>query len=170
MYYKLQFSNSAAGESTDGKRYVAHTFLIHGLAGDALAQFLRDNPKSRPDSATGLPMIRTFNNARHRGEAYAYRSSSIDKMTGLNRWRVISSGEIEKRLFTEYPMLVPHQAGQDRLSRMAIQELREIVAGKVVASAPVADAPVAAAQPPADAPAETDLVDQDPSDEGSAPF
>ena len=112
-------------------------------------------------------MIRTFNDARHRGEAYCYRSSSIDKLTGLNRWRVISSGEIEKRLFTEYPMLVPHQAGQDRLSRMAMQEIREIVAGKVIASAPVAEAPVAAAQPPAP---ETAPVEEQQSDAGSAPF
>jgi hypothetical protein len=167
MYYKLQFSNSAAGESTDGKRYVAHTFLIHGLAGDALAQFLRDNPKSRPDSATGLPMIRTFNNARHRGEAYAYRSASVDKLTGLNRWRVISSGEIEKRLHNEYPGLVTTDAGLNRLERMAMQELREIVAGKVVASAPVADAPAAA---PTDPAPQEPPVDVQQSDEGSAPF
>ena len=62
-------------------------------------------------------------------------------------------------------MLVPHQAGQDRLSRMAIQELREIVAGKVVAT--VADAPVAA---PTDPAPQADLVDEDPSDEGNFPF
>ena len=125
MYYKLQFSNSAAGESDAGKRYVAHTFLIHGLAGDTLAQFLRDNPKSRPDSATGLPMIRSFNSNRHRGEAYAYRSASIDKLTGLTRWRIISSGEIEKRLHIEYAGLTATEAGLNRLERMAMQELRE---------------------------------------------
>jgi len=167
MYYKLQFSNSAAGESDAGKRYVAHTFLIHGLAGDALAQFLRDNPKSRPDSATGLPMIRSFNSNRHRGEAYAYRSTQIDKLTGLTRWRIISSGEIEKRLHIEYAGLTATEAGLNRLERMAMQELRDIVAGKVIAAAPVADAPVAAAQPPAP---EAAPVEEQQSDAGSAPF
>lgn len=171
MYYKLQFSNSAAGESTDGKRYVAHTFLISGLTGDALATFLRDNPKSKPDTSTGLPMIRTFNNNRHRGEAYCYRSQQIDPKTGLNRWRVISSGEIEKRLFVEYESLTSTEAGLARLERMAMQELREIVAGKVVAVAPVAVAPVAEAPTPAPAPVPQEApVDEQQSDEGSAPF
>ena len=50
---------------------------------------------------------------------------------------------------------------------MAMQELRDIVAGKVIAAAPVADAPAAAAQPPAP---EADPVDEQQSDAGSAPF
>ena len=167
MYYKLQFSNSAAGESTDGTRYVAHTFLINGMSTETLAVFLRDNPKSRPDSATGLPMIRSFNKQRHRGEAYCYRSMQIDKLTGLTRWRIISSGEIEKRLHIEYAGLTATEAGLNRLERMAMQELRDIVAGKVIAAAPVADAPAAAAQPPAP---EAAPVEEQQSDAGSAPF
>jgi hypothetical protein len=167
MYYKLQFSNSAKGESFDGTRFVTHTFLIHGLAGDALAVFLRDNPKSRPDSATGLPMIRSWNSKRHRGDAYCYRSNKLDPKTGLTRWFIISSGEIEKRLQEEYPALTTTDAGLNRIERMAMQEIREIVAGKVVAAAPVADAPAAAAQPPAP---EADPIEEQQSDAGSAPF
>ena len=50
---------------------------------------------------------------------------------------------------------------------MAMQELRDIVAGKVIAAAPVAEAPVAAAQPPAP---EAAPVEEQQSDAGSAPF
>lgn len=91
----------------------------------------------------------------------------IDKLTGLTRWRIISSGEIEKRLQDEYPSLTVTEAGLNRLERMAKEELRDIVAGKVIAAAPVAEAPVAAAQPPAP---ETAPVEEQQSDAGSAPF
>lgn len=173
MYYKLRFSNTSSGESS-GVKFKTHTFLIEGLQGEQLAVYLRENPKcNRPDSVTGLPMIRSFNAKRHRGDAYCYRSNSIDKLTGLTLWRIISHQEIEKRIMDEYPQLMNSDAGLNRIARMATEELHDIIAGKVapvVAPAVAPDVAPDQVTPPVAPEATTTPVDEQQSTEGSAPF
>ena len=174
MYYKLTFSNTSTGESKTGVKFKTHTFLINGLQGEQLAVYLRENPNcNRPDSRTGLPMIRSFNAKRHRGDAYCYRSNSVDKLTGLTLWRIISHQEIEKRIMEEYPQLMNSDAGLNKIARMATEELHEIIAGKVAPAVAPAVAPDVAPDQvtPSVAPdATTAPVDEQQSTEGSAPF
>ena len=174
MYYIIEHSNTGKGESLNGKPgKQVHTYLIRGLQGEALAEYLRDNPAcNRPDVKTGLPMIRSFDK-RHRGEMYCYRSNRINEKTQRPYWSIISFSEIEKRYMAEYPMLLESDAGMRQIAKYATQELREIVAGKV---APV-DAPAVAPDvapdqvTPTVAPdATADPVDEQQSDAGSAPF
>lgn len=174
MYYKLTFSNTSTGESKTGVKFKTHTFLINGLQGEQLAVYLRENPQcNRPDSVTGLPMIRSFNAKRHRGDAYCYRSNSVDKLTGLTLWRIISHQEIEKRIMEEYPQLMNSDAGLNKIARMATEELHEIIAGKVapvVAPAVAPDVAPDQVTPPVAPEATTAPVDEQQSDAGSAPF
>ena len=174
MYYKLTFSNTSTGESKTGVKFKTHTFLINGLQGEQLAVYLRENPQcNRPDSVTGLPMIRSFNAKRHRGDAYCYRSNSVDKLTGLTLWRIISHQEIEKRIMEEYPQLMNSDAGLNKIARMATEELHEIIAGKVapvVAPAVAPDVAPDQVTPPVAPESTAAPVDEQQSDAGSAPF
>lgn len=172
MYYIIEFSNTGKGESKPGETAKSvHTYLVRGLQGDALAEFLRDNPKcNRPDVKTGLPMIRSFDK-KHRGEMYCYRSNRINEKTQRPYWSIVSFSEIEKRYLAEYSMLLESDAGMRKIAQMATDELREIVKGKVatVVAPAVADAPDQVT--PTVAPeATTVTVEEQQSDAGSAPF
>ena len=174
MYYIIEHSNTGKGESLNGAPAKAvHTYLIHGLQGEALAEYLRDNPAcNRPDVKTGLPMIRSFDK-RHRGEMYCYRSNRINEKTQRPYWSIISFSEIEKRYMAEYPMLLETDAGMRRIAQMVSQELREIIKGKVATTVAPAVAPDVAPDqvtPDVAPEATADPVDEQQSDAGSAPF
>lgn len=135
MFYKATHSGVSIPEGVDTitrKPYASkHYLLIHGLSGDDLDTFKREQINAKgesyymEDTDTGLPIL-ISHGFRHDGEIYVTRAKKTNGK-GVHSWYAISSEEEFDKLTKERPHMCQFTAGIAELRTTAMRVIRERV-------------------------------------------
>jgi hypothetical protein len=132
MFYKATHSGVSIPGGIDPvtrEEYKAkHYLLIHGLSGDELDTFKREQVNAKgasyymEDEETGLPIF-ISHGFRHAGEIYVTHAKKLNAK-GVHTWYAISSEEEFDKLVKERPHMMQFDAGIKELRRTASEIIR----------------------------------------------